>query len=244
MHKVAPRRQVGNLSDRRGNSNPHMRALYFSVVTLALASARLARDGSWRGCVLSASWCTGPGELASADAGWLRTLMQGSVAGIALANMMTLPMRGASCPWRAASALAHVGVFFAANVPMSCAALVDGVGWSYVGWNDVGHDIALAVVLCAAAAARWLAPPPPAGAGAVRLAGLPTRTLVGWVASFSAPCAIYGLFACPTLQLARSKLCVLCAEVAALFAAQVAHTLTCVELERSAGHHETLKTAR
>ncbi|KAG8467001.1 hypothetical protein KFE25_000317 [Diacronema lutheri] len=206
--------------------------LVASALSVGLAFTRLSRDGSWRGCVISGAWCAGPGQLASADGEAARRLLQGCVCSIALANLLTLRARGAPAGWLAATIVAQLGVLVAALVPMSCAALVDGTGWVYVGWNDAAHDTALAIVFFAAALARWLAPPPPLGRGAVLLARLPMRTLVGWVAGAAAPCAICGLFACPTLETRRSKLLVLAAEVAALLCAQLAHTLTCVEFAR------------
>jgi hypothetical protein len=214
------------------------------LCTLVLVSVRLVRDGSWRGCVISGTWCTGRGILASSDGEGMRVLLQACVCSIALANLATLPpARRVPRSWLATTVLAQLGVIVAALSPMTCSALIDGVGWEYVGWNDVLHDCALALVLLSAALARWAAPAPTRSEGTPRLAGVPLRLLAGWTASLTGPCAVAGLFACPTLELATSRLAILLLETAALFGAQLAHTATAAELAHAAGAQLTAKAA-
>lgn len=166
--------------------------------------------------MLSAAWCVGEGSLAPS---WRTTmgrreLVRIFVALVAVVNVAALPS-GAPRLFKVASRAAQLGVFLVAAAPMSCGALVDHCCWQYLTWNDVWHDVGLAMILFGGAVSRW----------AERK---PRGRIIGWVASTSSLTAVTWAWHCPFLG-DVSRACSVGLEALALLTTQMCYTAMCVE---------------
>lgn len=181
-------------------------ALLLSMVSMSIfllvALSWLSYTDLWHGCVLSASWCAGPGALSSPHEKYRRAVTLG------FGLLAILPLL--SQKRDVAGRLSLVFALICLSVPMSCGAL-EGDSWLYLGWNDPVHDASLAGSFLSLtvsyyrdeSARRRLAP----RFAAFAAAAVPALSLINF---------------CPKLPL-RSRAFVLALEVAAILAAHYLH---------------------
>jgi len=101
-------------------------------------------NGTWKGCVLSAAWCSGPGSLSSPHE-FKRRAAALVIGGTSVSISMILTLSRSSPLFSCSEIYALVSlasIMICLAIPMSCGAL-EGGKWRYLGFNDMIHDSSL-----------------------------------------------------------------------------------------------------
>eukprot|EP00959_Pyramimonas_sp_CCMP1952_P307026 6425975-Pyramimonas_sp.AAC.1 len=120
--------------------------------------------GTWRGCVISSAWCSGPGALQLPMESFRRAFVA-LVGGSSLAAQLFVIHSCArkehsqkTLAFRCVSTASLFSIGMCLFVPMSCGALENN-RWVYLGVNDVIHDACLVTGLVLFAASCATRPP-------------------------------------------------------------------------------------